>query len=317
MAGRFDIPDLVTALGKRTHPSVTTYNRLEGRPRTEDFTRALRAEVRDALWMLTRQWQLGEFDGQDAGSPVLARLQAEISPLVACRTSRAEPAPLDTAELPLEARVERRPPPDTLQHRLLTGRRWLRMIRSIGDYEAAFESRFAFADLQPGTTDAAICAHPSAWQFASALAGHAVDGLALPRRWPRTSNRCSTPSGPPGPIETRCGMRRRASSAGWVPRSPSPPARRTTDGNRRGWSTPSRSARRTAPCWRPRSTQVAGWTGRPWTSIRRPRRPAAEPGVPDRAADPGGLPGDAAPAVVDAGGRPDPTWARSARTPPT
>ena len=43
-----------------------------GRAR-DDFDRALRAEVRDALWMLTRQWQLGEFRGDDAGSPVLAR----------------------------------------------------------------------------------------------------------------------------------------------------------------------------------------------------------------------------------------------------
>ena len=41
--------------------SVTIWNRLEGRPRSVDFTRALRAEVRDALWMLTRQWQMGEF----------------------------------------------------------------------------------------------------------------------------------------------------------------------------------------------------------------------------------------------------------------
>ena len=30
------------------------------------------AEVRDALWMLTRQWQMGEFEGDDAGSPIEA-----------------------------------------------------------------------------------------------------------------------------------------------------------------------------------------------------------------------------------------------------
>ena len=44
-------------------PAITAYNRLEGRPRTVDFTRSLRAEVRDALWFLTRQWQLGELAG--------------------------------------------------------------------------------------------------------------------------------------------------------------------------------------------------------------------------------------------------------------
>ena len=64
------IADLRTALLQRLFPTVMVWNRLEGRPRTIEFDRALRAEVRDALWMLTRQWQLGEFRGEDAGSPV-------------------------------------------------------------------------------------------------------------------------------------------------------------------------------------------------------------------------------------------------------
>ena len=42
------------------------WNRLEGRPRQHDFDRALKAEVRDALWMLTKQWQMGELTGDDA-----------------------------------------------------------------------------------------------------------------------------------------------------------------------------------------------------------------------------------------------------------
>ena len=56
-------------LTARSTPAVTRWNRLEGRPRSHDFGRALKAEVRDALWMLTKQWQLGEFRGDDAGSP--------------------------------------------------------------------------------------------------------------------------------------------------------------------------------------------------------------------------------------------------------
>src|SRR5688500_29626 len=55
-------------------PAVTAYNRLEARPRAHDFTRSLRAELRDALWLLTRQWQLGELTAEDAGSPIDARL---------------------------------------------------------------------------------------------------------------------------------------------------------------------------------------------------------------------------------------------------
>ena len=55
---------------QKARPGITIWNRLEGRPRAEKFDRALRAEVRDALWMLTRQWQIGEFHGDDAGSPI-------------------------------------------------------------------------------------------------------------------------------------------------------------------------------------------------------------------------------------------------------
>src|SRR5438874_2611511 len=66
-------------------PLVRGWNRLEGRPRSEDFERSLKAEVRDPLWFLTRQWQFGEFEGDDAGSPIDAgrRLLFDAAQLVA------------------------------------------------------------------------------------------------------------------------------------------------------------------------------------------------------------------------------------------
>ena len=45
-------------------PTITAYNRLEATPRTTNFDRSLKAEVRDAMWMLTRQWQFGEFQAR-------------------------------------------------------------------------------------------------------------------------------------------------------------------------------------------------------------------------------------------------------------
>ncbi|MFM9985587.1 MAG: hypothetical protein ACKVOK_10175 [Flavobacteriales bacterium] len=50
------------------------WNRLEGEPRTENLDRALRAETYDATWMLSKQWQMGEFDAEDGGSAILARV---------------------------------------------------------------------------------------------------------------------------------------------------------------------------------------------------------------------------------------------------
>jgi hypothetical protein len=90
-------------------PSIVAYNRIEARPRTTDFTRSLRAEVRDPLWMLTRQFQFGEFRGEDAASPVTARVAYRHyrTGLVALRDANA--FRFDPAKMPLETRVEREP----------------------------------------------------------------------------------------------------------------------------------------------------------------------------------------------------------------
>ncbi len=72
------------------------YNRLEARPRAHDFTRSLRAEVRDPLWMLTRQWQMGEFAAEDAGSPVDARLVARRLTVDRVGSVRAHRSPTTT-----------------------------------------------------------------------------------------------------------------------------------------------------------------------------------------------------------------------------
>src|SRR5215212_1257042 len=101
------IADLPEALAQRRFPTVTVWNRLEGRPRTTEFDRALKAEVRDALWMLARQWQLGEFRGEDAGSPVSATVH--ISTVRQTRY-RAQENPAENLpdRRPLEAVVEAR-----------------------------------------------------------------------------------------------------------------------------------------------------------------------------------------------------------------
>lgn len=51
--------------------------RIEGRTRNNDITEALRLRVHDPLWMLTRQWQLGEFRGNNAGTAMSVRCLIE------------------------------------------------------------------------------------------------------------------------------------------------------------------------------------------------------------------------------------------------
>ena len=44
--------------------------RLEGRSRDANNESGLEMRIADALWMLGRQWQFGEFRGEDNGSPI-------------------------------------------------------------------------------------------------------------------------------------------------------------------------------------------------------------------------------------------------------
>ena len=45
---KYVVPDMKLALWEQLFPTITVWNRLEGRPRRADFDRALKAEVRGA-----------------------------------------------------------------------------------------------------------------------------------------------------------------------------------------------------------------------------------------------------------------------------
>ncbi len=185
------IPDLRAALATRDRPTVGVWNRLEGRPRTTDFGRALQAEVRDALWLLTRQWQLGEFQGSDAGSPVTATYSVSTSRPTRFRAGDGTPGPLPT-DRPLETVAERRRVPFTagteplgFDLRLAMGRRWLKLVRRSSVFRAhgvpeQFVARYPVAVPDPDSeTDAARAAHPEVWAGLQAVAGRRMDGYLL------------------------------------------------------------------------------------------------------------------------------------------
>jgi hypothetical protein len=56
--------------------SVTIWQRLEARPKSDLVLPSFAAPVRDPAWFLARQWQVGELSGQDAGSPAYVSVRA-------------------------------------------------------------------------------------------------------------------------------------------------------------------------------------------------------------------------------------------------
>ena len=84
--------------------SITYWNRLEPRPRSRNLNDTLAARLRDPLWLLCRQWQFGEFNGEDAGSPAFATIRGASEPVTAFHGRTPEWQPLD-GRRPLESLV--------------------------------------------------------------------------------------------------------------------------------------------------------------------------------------------------------------------
>lgn len=58
-----------------------SWTRLEPQTTSGDPRPGLEARVHDPLWLLCRQWQLGEFEGEDAGSPLTVRVVTRTRPV--------------------------------------------------------------------------------------------------------------------------------------------------------------------------------------------------------------------------------------------
>jgi hypothetical protein len=195
-------PNLKAALiSKDFQASIVRWNRLEGRPRKEDFDRTLSAEVRDALWMLCRQWQFGEFKAEDGGSAVQAKVQLNTTRLNRY-AARSGPAFAYDDSLPLETRVEKeaiftkakKSRMVDVSMRVQMGRYWIKLLklklleRFIAiDFRSEYLNEYAFEDpaeiVNPDEQDKLDLAHlhadRKARQMFEAVKKRVVDGFKL------------------------------------------------------------------------------------------------------------------------------------------
>lgn len=185
-------PTFADQLAARATPTVGVWNRLEGRPRTTDFDRALRVEIRDPLWMLTRQWQLGEFEGTDGGTPVTATYAVTPSRPSRFRPYDGQPIDLPT-DRPLETLAERRRLPLAFgaerigfDLRLMIGRRWLKLLEKEGLLVALFNYDRQYIEKYPIAlpdenlpTDVSKLAHPQVWAMLQTVSQRRLDGYQL------------------------------------------------------------------------------------------------------------------------------------------
>ena len=162
-------------------PSITTWTRLEPLPREGSLQRSLQAQIRDPAWMLARQWQLGEFLGDDAGSPVKATLGVQMRTVTTYRpgSDDSNTAPIDPT-VPIEVHVERETVALRLRGSVQLGLYFENLIRRSGMASAqavivAFRTAFAVNAVPPDPT----YAPPDAVRFRTLSAGRVTDGEAL------------------------------------------------------------------------------------------------------------------------------------------
>ncbi|WP_297335951.1 hypothetical protein [Algoriphagus sp.] len=175
------------------------FNRIEGRPREEELEDALAARIHDPLWMLARQYQFGEFKGEDAGSAILAKVAVN-----SVRISNLEfPngfSQVYSENIPLETQVERLFPQVDLKKAAKWGRKFLQLLDeqgsnapqeegyTLGQYKNDLLVKFSFEvpELDKGNesvgeeiSKARQLSLQQATAFLRTLAGRAVNGLEL------------------------------------------------------------------------------------------------------------------------------------------
>ncbi|MFZ2269284.1 MAG: hypothetical protein WAV95_17045 [Azonexus sp.] len=149
--------------------------RLEPRSRAASLEPGLAARLADPAWTLARQWVLGELDGEDAGSPVLARASFDHFALPRAEVNR-QSVKLDPREDLLDPIAEqtRLAPPWPYHERLTQGRALYRALIEAG------EDRYAQGLLQdyplPPLEKAAAKADPAAAALSAIAAGRVPDG---------------------------------------------------------------------------------------------------------------------------------------------
>ena len=148
--------------------SITYWSQLQPSPRDASIATSLAACVRDPAWMLSRQWQLGEFVGGDAGSPAFARISSRTAKFTGAQVGGSTTALAD-GQL-LEPLVEAEPIGPDLATRVEIGQSFESLVTTT--LRDQFRSAYPIGPAD-ATTD------PATARFLAICAGRALDGVAL------------------------------------------------------------------------------------------------------------------------------------------
>jgi hypothetical protein len=175
------------------------WNRLEARPRHAEFDKVLQANVHDALWMLTRQWQFGELQGEDTGSAIFSKIYMKTTAITQVKTANGTAQPFDDS-IPLEECIESMPYKLDFKSKLDAAYIFLRCLDRAGEnnnpvvlnssklYKPSLVKKFGIDEVPPvqnGDTNATIInkvkslSNDNYVSMVNASAGRYFDGAKL------------------------------------------------------------------------------------------------------------------------------------------
>ena len=175
-------------------PSITSWSRIEPVGAGGDPAAGLAARLADPLWLLARQWQVGEFQAEDGGTPIVARWRGDVA---APTRYHLGPIPPDTQmqaprfdpdAVPLEVFAERQaleipasgtPTAEGLRLGVESGQHFLRLLggqSTTQDYRPAFIRTFA---VRPLPDDQAARLDAASLGYLQLVTGRALDGRRL------------------------------------------------------------------------------------------------------------------------------------------
>lgn len=153
------------------------WSRLEPRVQDDDLRRSQAAQVGDPLWFLARQWQLGEFLGEDGGSPAAVEIGASTLDLSEWHTTPPGAVEVRGAidpRMALDAQALGEPPDlDDLPSRVELGLWFLEALAAEDLGEGVANRYRAIYPIDP------IASTEDERAFASFIDARSVDGVRL------------------------------------------------------------------------------------------------------------------------------------------
>jgi hypothetical protein len=173
-------------MAEDTYKYFKSWQRLESRCRENDFDEGLEARTADPLWFLSRQWQMGEFQAENAGSIIDVEINYRSQKISRYQLGEEEFSDLGSLSPPMEALVEREPIEWDWRGRIRAGQQFARIFGeearkqnvSGDDIEDFIQSLFTIEDLKIDQPEE-DSQDRSTLRLLKVFAGKAINGEAL------------------------------------------------------------------------------------------------------------------------------------------